>query len=286
MVLAALCGMLLFVVSCEQPGPAQEHQSLTPPEIIVPPTVNLLGIRVSTDLPTAVLSSFADNSTGAALTKRLETVTTVVGDNTMMALVKGSDMSAVSDEAIGDIADMLRRSGFLAIETPTGRDLLTFIARLIVVETARQKAYIDEKFIFGDGVDPVTDAASALTARYDARLRTMNDIATKAGIGSLDEVMAEIVILSEREYFYQEPIGMNVQINETLVDDEGNSKNSEHDHIHIERTPYTCGQLADDVADWLNGIDEQRQKTKSMSHRIATKAGGAESLNKMMDASE
>ncbi|MBR0500801.1 MAG: hypothetical protein IJJ72_07400 [Bacteroidales bacterium] len=216
--------MLLFVASCEQTGPAQEHQSLTPPEIIVPPTVDLLGIRVSTDLPTAVLSSFADKSTGAALTKRLETATSVMGDNTMMALVKGSDMSTVSDESIGDIADMLRRSGFLAIETPTGRDLLTFIARLIVVETARQKAYIDEKFIFGDGVDPVTDAA--------------------AGIGSLDEVMAEIIILSERESFYQEPIGMNVQINQTLVDDEGNSKDSEHEHIHIERTPYTCGRLA------------------------------------------
>ena len=140
-VMAALCGMLLFVASCEQPGPDPVRQEgLTPPEIIDPPTADMLEIQVSTDLPTAVLSSFADNSTGAALTKRLETVTTVVGDNTMMALVKGSDMSAVSDEAIGDIADMLRRSGFLAIETPTGRDLLTFIARLIVVETARQKA--------------------------------------------------------------------------------------------------------------------------------------------------
>ena len=285
-VLAALCCMLLFVAACEQPGPDQEHQSVTPPEIIDPPTADMLEIQVSTDLPTAVLSSFAENSTGAALTKRLKTVTSVMGDNTMMALVKGSDMSTVSDESIGDIADMLRRSGFLAIETPSGRDLLTFIARLIVVETARQKSYIDEKYVFGDDVDPVSDIASALTARYDARLNTMNDIATKAGIGSLDEVVAEIVIFSEREYFYQEPIGMNVQINQTLVNDDGNSKDSEHEHIHIERTPYTCGQLADDVADWLNGIDEQRQKTKSLSHRIATKAGGAESLNKMMDASE
>lgn len=146
MVLAALCGTLLFVAACEQPGPDpdQEDQSLTPPEIIDPPTVDLLDIQVSADLPTAVLSSFADNSTGAALTKRLKTVTSVMGDNTMMALVKGSDMSTVSDESIGGIADMLRRNGFLAIETPTGRDLLTFIARLIVVETARQKAYIDE----------------------------------------------------------------------------------------------------------------------------------------------
>lgn len=285
-VLAALCCMLLFVAACEQPGPDQEHQSVTPPEIIDPPTADMLEIQVSTDLPTAVLSSFAENSTGAALTKRLKTVTSVMGDNTMMALVKGSDMSTVSDESIGDIADMLRRSGFLAIETPSGRDLLTFIARLIVVETARQKSYIDEKYVFGDDVDPVSDIASALTARYDARLNTMNDIATKAGIGSLDEVVAEIVIFSEREYFYQEPIGMNVQINQTLVNDDGNSKDSEHEHIHIERTPYTCGQLADDVADWLNGIDEQRQKTKSLSHRIATKAGGEESLNKLMDASE
>ena len=286
MILAALCGTLLFVAACEQPGPDQEQQSLNPPEIIVPPTADMLEMQVSTDLPTAVLSSFAENSTGAALTKRLNTTTSVMGDNTMMALVKGSDMSTVSDESIGGIADMLRRNGFLAIETPTGRDLLMFIARLIVVETSRQQAYINEKFIFGDDVDPATDVASALTARYDARLQTMNDVATKAGIGSLDEVMAEMIILSEREYFYQEPIGMNVQINQTFVDDEGNENDSEHEHIHIERTPYSCGQLADDAADWLNGIDEQRQKTKSLSHRIATKAGGAESLNNLMDASE
>ena len=286
MVLAALCGMLLFVSACEQPGPDQEHQSLTPPEIIDPPTVDMLEIQVSTDLPTAVLSSFAENSTGAALAKRLKTTTSVVEDNTMMALIKGSDISTVDEESISDIAELLLRNGFLAIETPTGRDLLTFIARLIIVETARQQDYINEKFVFGEDVDPVADVASALTARYDARLQTMNDVATKAGIGSLDEVMAEMIIFSNREYFYQEPIGMNVQVNRSFVDDEGNENDSEHEHIHIERTPYSCGQLADDAADWLNGIDEQRQKTKSLSHRIATKAGGAESLNNLMDASE
>ena len=286
MVLAALCGMLLFVSACEQPGPDQEHQSLTPPEIIDPPTVDMLEIQVSTDLPTAVLTSFAENSTGAALAKRLKTTTSVVEDNTMMALIKGSDISTVDEESISDIAELLLRNGFLAIETPTGRDLLTFIARLIIVETARQQDYINEKFVFGEDVDPVADVASALTARYDARLQTMNDVATKAGIGSLDEVMAEMIIFSNREYFYQEPIGMNVQVNRSFVDDEGNENDSEHEHIHIERTPYTCGQLADDAAEWINGIDEQRQKTKSLSHRIATKAGGAESLNNLMDASE
>ena len=177
----------------------------------------------------------------------------------------------------------MQRGGFLAIETPTGNDLLLCLARLIGIQSARQQSYIEDNYIFEGDVAP--DVASAHSARYDARLSTVQDIATKAGNGGPEDVMAELIIVSNTEYFLQEPLETDVQVNRDLVDDDMNIGGTEQEGIRVERTPYVCGILADEAADWLNGIDERHQKTKALSRQLATKAG-AESLNELMDASE
>ena len=54
--------------------------------------VDEMSVKVTADMPTAVLSSFDENSMGAALVRRLSNTTTSVNDNTKMILIKGEDI--------------------------------------------------------------------------------------------------------------------------------------------------------------------------------------------------
>lgn len=279
-------GILLFAVACEK-SPAElipSHETIEPEPITIP-TDDQMDVRVSADMPTAVFSTFADNTTGAALVKRLAVSTSAVDENTRMILFKGKDIEKMSDDQIEDIADMLFRRGYVAIETPTTNDMLTFVAALIVVQTQREEDYIDKNFIFGPDVNPETDVAASLSARYNARMNTMQSIATRAGIDNPDGVLAEMVILSNTEYFYQQPGGGEIGIGSTPVDDEGNAAETKTERITIERTPYYCGLMADAAAQWLNDADKRQEKTRAAARGLATRAGN-DSLNNLMDASE
>lgn len=286
-VLAALCCTLLFVAACDQPieGDDQNAENITIEEKISFPETDQLLVKVTADMPTAVMSTFAESSSGAALVRRLPNTSSVVGENTRMALIKGSDVAQVNDEVIGQIVDVLLRNGFVAIETPTGRDILYFVARVIAFQSARQQAYIEENYEFGPDINPVSDVEADLKARYSARFNTIQSLATKAGIGSMDEVLSEFIIFSNSEYFCQEPEEGEIHLEYVSSDDEGNETGMELHHLTLTRTPYICGILADGAAEWLNGVEARRAKTKASLQRFATKAG-SESLNKLMEASE
>ena len=58
--------------------------------------VDELNVKVTADMPTAVLSSFDDNSMGAALVRRLSNTTTSLDENTKMVLIKGEDILEAS----------------------------------------------------------------------------------------------------------------------------------------------------------------------------------------------
>ena len=282
----AVFGILLFAVACEK-GPAEEiptHETVDPEPITIP-TDDQMEVKVSADMPTAVFSTFADNTTGAALVKRLAVSTLAVDENTRMVLFKGKDIEKMSDAQIEGIADVLLRRGYVAIETPTTNDMLTFVAALIVVQVERREAYINEHFVFGENINPETDIAASLTARYNARMNTMRSIATRAGVDNPDETLAELVILSNSEYFYQEPGDGEIEIGSTSIDDDGNAGETKTERITMERTPFYCGVMADGAAEWLNDADKRREQTKAATRSLATRAGN-ESLNSLMDASE
>ncbi len=65
--LLALFGMLFFTVACED-DPEEKvpsHKTLDPEPITIP-TDDQMDVKVSAAMPTAVFSTFADNTTGAA----------------------------------------------------------------------------------------------------------------------------------------------------------------------------------------------------------------------------
>lgn len=87
-VFVALCSTFFCAISCECPVPdGSGKEQAIEPENHIQPTEDQFDVKLTADIPTAVLSRFADGTTGAAFVKRLGTATAAVEDNTMMALI-------------------------------------------------------------------------------------------------------------------------------------------------------------------------------------------------------
>ncbi len=285
--LITICGMLLCSVSCTKDDHKGRGDDSTPGQKDVLPTADQLNVRVTANIPTAVLGIYEDNTVGASLVKRLNSPTTTIGDNTLMVIVKGSDLANISDDNFKRMIDVIYRDGFIAITRPSANELLYFVARFIDTETPRQKAYIEDNYIFGPDVDVASDIRESIAARYNARISTIRSIATKAGVTGSDQPLTEILVFSNREYYSQEPCDGEISFGSISTDQDGITSDTEKINETIELNAYNCGLVADGVASWLNGIDQQRQKTKAKTKYIATKAeDGSQSLNKLMNASE
>ena len=79
------------------------------------PTEDQLAVKVTEDLPTAVLGDFGERSTGAALVKRLPVVTNGIGPETRLVLVPGS-MFDGNGMSADDIDALVARSKVLLDE--------------------------------------------------------------------------------------------------------------------------------------------------------------------------
>ncbi len=288
-----LCGAMICLFSCinddfnDEKDPYEGIDIIDIPDFIEP-TTDLMGVMVSADYPAAVLSNFADGSTGAALVKRLNTPAKAIGDDTRLVVIKGSDIATVSDETIDQMLDVLLRNDFVAMETPTVEDLLTFVARVIALNDQRDQDFIDANFEFGPGVKKSTGGISSLRERYNNRLNVLQSMAaTRADDYIMSDLVGEIVVFSNREYFQQENVATEFNVGTITTDDDGIESELQPQTVKLERTPYRCGRMADAVADWLNGIDKQRKEALAAATRaLATRADTPDAINKLLNSSE
>ena len=110
-------------------------------------------------------------------------------------VIKGSDIASVSDETIDQMLDVLLRNDFVAMETPTVEDLLTFVARVIALNDQRDQDFIDANFEFGPGVKKSTGGISSLRERYNNRLNVLQSMAaTRADGYIMSDLVGEIVV--------------------------------------------------------------------------------------------
>ena len=284
-----LCGAMISFFACkdDEVDYPSGTEVIDIPEFIEP-TTDLMGVMVSADYPAAVLSNFADGSTGAALVKRLNAPAKAIGDDTRLVVIKGSDIATVSDETIDQMLDVLLRNDFVAMETPTVEDLLTFVARVITLNDQRDQDFIDANFEFGPGVKKSTGGISSLRERYDNRLNVLQSMAaTRADALIMSDLVGEIVVFSNTEYFQQENTLREFSVSTISMDGDGNESEREPMTIKLERTPYRCGRMADAAADWLNGINEQRKEAQAAATRtLATRAETPDAINKLLNCSE
>ena len=94
-----ICGSSVFA-SCVA---NEDNSSVDVPggEVIDPyvePTTDQMEVKVTYDMPTAVLGQFDENSVGAALIKRLLQTTNAIDDNTKLVLLDDNAARTISED--------------------------------------------------------------------------------------------------------------------------------------------------------------------------------------------
>ena len=142
------CATAALLTSCSSDGDNNNAgaNSGTGQVTIDEPVTDQMDVSVTYPLTTASLSQFAEPSTGAALIKRLPKVTASIADDTRIVLLKGSDVSSLSDAVIDQMVHVLANDGYLAVETPTEKQLEVFYDRIDKGIAAYVANYVNDEF--------------------------------------------------------------------------------------------------------------------------------------------
>ena len=239
-------------------------------------TDDQLSVMVTADLPTAVLRPFEEGTTGAAIVKRLSTVTSEFAPDTRMALVPGSMFDSESDMTADELNALVQLGlddGYLAIERPTGQQLFNF-AVLYVAKLAEMQQ-LEYQEIFGLDAAAASRAAmsSPLMLRTKERLSNIKKVAkTRADGTDLNAVQAEMVIYGPTDYFMQQAFEEETTVLASETDGEGNTTEATTKTIRQERTAAVSGEMADAAAAWLNDVAKNSQP--NTVRRAMTRADG------------
>ena len=248
--------------------------------------VDELNVKVTADVPTAVMSSFDDNSMGAALVRRLSNTTTSVNDNTKMVLIKGEDILNRPLTEWLEAAKIYLTGGYIAIEKPHNAHLVHLMEQL----SARFEQATYDILTKDDGsgvvvnIVPPSTLTSSNTINADAtkmktRIANINALASnRSGVGEGDAV-AEMVIFSRMGYYQCAPYGTRT-ITYTVTNKDG-SNSTKTKTITQEYYQCSSGYLADGAASWLNNRDAAQQV-----RRASNRADGGDAINSLMSASE
>ena len=245
------------------------------------PSVDPVQARVIADVPTAVMSSFDDNSMGAALVRRLSNTTTSLDGNTKMVLIKGEDVKSLPITEWFQAAKIYLTGGFIAVEKPRNAHMVETMKQLS--EHFAQAA--NDILTEDDGSDitisiipPNTQSKNSINAHAAqlenriANIKTM--AATRSGADDEAEPLAEMVIFSRYGYYQCAPYGKSKIIVGV------NGKEGVSQTITREHSRYTSGLLADGAAKWIN------TKSDLAVTKRSNRADGGGAINEIMSASE
>ena len=251
---------------------------------------------VTADMPTAVLSSFDENSMGAALVRRLSNTTTSLDENTKMVLIKGEDILSRPLTEWLEAAKIYLTGGYIAVEKPHNAHLVHLMEQL----SAKLEQAAHEILTEDDGSGLViniipaknkssNNAVNAHAAQFENRIANIKAMAaTRSGAGEADAV-AEMVIFSRKGFYHCAPYGKS-KIIVGVNGKEGVSQTITREHsrytsgsqtITREHSRYTSGLLADGAAKWINTKSDEQAVTRS-----SNRADGGGAINEIMSASE
>ena len=250
------------------------------------PTEDQLAVKVTEDLPSAVLGDFGEGSTGAALVKRLPVVTNGIGPETRLVLVPGSmfDGNGMSADDIDALVRLSLEGGYLAIERPTAQQLFNFGVLYAAKLIELQQLQYEETFDLSSETAAAAAARSQMLERFQTRQANIQQMATTRAAGdNLNDVVAEMIIFGPTDYFMQQPFMDEMTTYVHTEDGDGNTTAAQAVTTKQERTAHISGTLADAAADWLNASEAKHQE--SAPRRAMHRAGGS-AINDIMDASE
>ena len=248
--------------------------------------VDELKVKVTADVPTAVLSSFDEKSMGGALVRRLSKTTSSLDADTKMVLIKGEDILNRPLTEWLEAAKIYLTGGYIAIEKPHNAHLVHLMEQL----SARFEQATYDILTEDDGSGVIVNIAppntltssntiNADAAKMKARIANINALAsTRSGVGEADPV-AEMVIFSRMGYYQCAPYGTRT-ITYTVTNKDG-SNSTKTKTITQEYDQCSSGYLADGAAYWLNNRDAAQQV-----RRASNRADGGDAINSLMSASE
>ena len=255
------------------------------------PTIDQMGVLVTADVPTAVIGTFDEGTTGASLVKRLPKTTASIDADTRMVILSGSmfdNMAAALDPEVMKAAVRLTMDGgYICLTNPTNEQAgafgLTYLLSLLALEEA------DIEQLFDITSEEAAEAAqsSPRLERMKMRMANMQRVArTRADNEDMDmnAPFAEMIILGSNDYFMQEPFEENFTSYVSESDENGNSTDPQVVTGKMTRTAAISGMLADAAAQWLN--DTEKSYQQAAARRSMTRASGSSNINELMNASE
>ena len=244
--------------------------------------VDELNVKVTADMPTAVLSSFDENSMGAALVRRLNIKTNEVTSDTKMILIKGEDILNRPLTEWLEAAKIYLRGGYIAVEKPHNAHLVKMMEQL----SARFEQATIELMTESGHVTitpPKQQSGNAINsdaARINARVANIKSMAaTRSGADDEAKPVAEMVIFSPMGYYQCEP-HQGVLVSSSDTDEDGKEVVQEEIH-NPDYTKRSSGCLADGAAMWLNTKNAQ-----TTTNKATNRADGQGAINELMGASE
>ena len=244
--------------------------------------VDELNVKVTADVPTAVLSSFDENSMGAALVRRLNIKTDEVTSDTKMILIKGEDIKNRPITEWFQAAKIYLTGGFIAIEKPRNAHLVQVMEQLsanfeqATVELMTESGHVTITPPNQQSGNAINSDAARINARV-ANIKSM--AANRSGADDEAEPVAEMVIFSPMGYYQCEP-HQGVLVRSSDTDEDGNEVVTEEIH-NPDYTKRSSGCLADGAAMWLNSKNAQ-----TPTNRVTNRADGGGAINELMGASE
>lgn len=237
-------------------------------------TDDQMAVTVTADLPTAVLRSFDEGTTGAALVKRLPTVTSEFGPDTRMVLVPGSmfdSESSMTADELDALVQLGMDGGYLAIERPTAQQLFTFAVLYAAKLIEMQQLQYQELFDLDAAAAARAAKRSPLVQRTQERLSNIEKVARRhAASTDLNAVQAEMIIFGPTDYFMQQSFEEETTVLVSETDSEGNETGAATKTIQQVRTAAVSGNLADASAAWLNDVAKSPQP--NAARRATTRA--------------
>ena len=288
MVLLMLC---MGLTSCYDvlsvfDNPASNGENVvTPKEEVI--TEDQMAVTVTADLPTAVMGTFEEGSTGAALAKRLPVVSNEIGPDTRMVLLPGSvfDSNSLSAGEVDSLVSLCIKGGYLAVERPTAQQLFNLAVLYSAKLAEMQQEQYQQQFNLSEQ-DAVSAARSSeVVRRAQTRISNIERISgTRAADDDLNAVRAEMIIFGPTDYFMQQPYEAEATVYGSESDSEGNTTEDKAETVKQERTAAVSGEMADAAAEWLNDVVKSQQQSEAS--RAASRASGGDAINQIMDASE
>ena len=254
-------------------------------EPYVEPTDDQLEVKVTADMPTAVLAQFDESTVAAALIKRLPQTTTAINDDTKLVLLDDSQIKSLTEDDYFAMSRVIFNGGYVALHRPKFENALFFAVSLDDQFEKIQNAILKENGVEGADDEP---AASSSSDGGDMVRKVNNVRALHRSGEAIDEntVIDELMVFSINANYLIPPYSEELPAASKTEDEQGQETTVETKEKFL-LNPYHCGHLADGVAAWLNTKEQEKAEAQQPEAASAKRRAEAnEVINSMLSCTD